>query len=115
MTATNRILLKKGYDFAIKRTFYLDGVAENLSAATIKASLLNEGKTSELIADVTQTDGGGATWSSGVVIIRFTAAQTAAGISAAGNGHIEVSVVVGGIRYAYEDIPVAIEIGYSLS
>lgn len=108
-----KILIRSGYDFSRKFLFELDGSAENLAAATIKASLKNEAKTSELITDTAQTNTGGADWSAGQVILRFPAASTT-GLTP-GNAWIEVSVVLSGERMAYEDIPVTVEAGYTLS
>ncbi len=112
---TDRLLIRTGYDFIHERTFYLDGVADtNLaSASLIEISVKNELKTSELIADVAQTNTGGAVWASGIVMLRLTAVQTAT-IAAAQNGWIEIAVVIAGIRYCYEDIPVVIEVGFAL-
>lgn len=107
-----RILIRAGYDFARLFSFKKDGVAEDLSTATIEASLKNEAKTTELITDTAQTDGNGATWSAGDVILRFAAAATT-GLSP-GNAWIEVAVILAGARLPYEDIPVAIEAGYTL-
>ncbi len=107
----NKQIVRAGYDFIGQYTFYLDGIAEDLSSASlIECSLKNEAKTSELIADTSQNSGAtGASWASGVVVIQFSAAQTV-GLTA-GNGYIEVAVVKGGLRLVYPDIAVVIEAG----
>ncbi len=108
-----RIIMRSGYDFARKFTFKLDGVAEDLSAATIKASVKNDTKTSEIIIDTAQTNTGGADWANGIVVLAFTSSQTAA--LAAQNAYIEIAVVISGQRIPYEDVPIVIETGYTLS
>ncbi len=107
-------ILRAGYDFIGQYTFYLDKAPEDLSAATlIEWSLKNATKTVELITDTTQDSGAsGASWSTGVVILQFSAAQTV-GLSP-GDGFIEVAVVKGGLRLPYPDIPVTIEAGFTL-
>ncbi len=107
----SRILVRQGYDFSRRRTFSVDGVAQDLSAATIKICLKDSTKATELITDTAQTNDGGASWATGVVILRFTAVQTAA-LATFGDAFIELSVVIAGIRYPYEDIPVVIERGF---
>ena len=113
--AKPRYLLRAGYDFEILRLFTNDtgsgATAEDLSAATlIEACVKNYGKTAELITDTTQTNTGSASWSTGIVAIRFTAAQTTGLV--AQSGWIEVAVVLAGTRIRYEDIPVDIEAGF---
>ncbi len=107
-------LVRAGYDYVGKYTFYLDGVPEDLSGASlIECSLKNAAKTVELITDTAQSNGAtGASWASGVVVISFLAAQTV-GLSP-GDGFIEVAVVNGGLRIPYDDIPVIIEAGFTL-
>ncbi|MBA3622957.1 MAG: hypothetical protein H0W48_00505 [Methylibium sp.] len=110
----NRILLRSGYDFERRFSLSLDGQPEDLSAATITASLKNQAKTSELIADVSQANtGAGVSWSTGEVAVRFPAASTAALQPA--SAWLEIAVVLGGKRLAYEDIPVVIETGHALT
>jgi hypothetical protein len=107
-----RILLRSGYDFARRFTLYLDGVPEDLSAATIEASLKNEDKSAELITDTAQSNVGDADWANGDVVVRFAAADSAA--LEPQRAWIELAVVISGVRLPYEDIPVVIEKGYTL-
>lgn len=107
-----RPLIRVGYDFVWTYTFEIDGIAEDLSAATISASLKN-GAGAEIITDTTQTNNGGADWLNGVVLLRFTKTQTA-GLTA-GDGFIEVSVTKAGIKIPYRDIAVDIETGVNAS
>ncbi len=110
--SSNRILLRAGYDFVGKFLCKLDGTAEDLSTASlIEASLVNEVKTTELIADTAQTNANGADWATGVVSVVFAAAATT-GLSP-GNAWIEIAVVLAGKRLAYEHIPVVIEAGWA--
>ncbi len=106
-----RILIRQGYDFDRRRTFKTDGQPQDLSGAAISICLKNEAKDAELISDTAQTNTGDADWQSGVVILRFTAGQTA-GIVDFGNAYIEVSVTLAGIKQVYEDIPVVVERGF---
>ncbi len=109
-----RVLLRAGYDFSWRFVFKLDGIAEDLSAAvSIKAALKNEDKTIELIADTAQVNSGGASWATGLVVLRFPAAATVDLI--AQTAYIEVAVVINSERLAYPDIPVDVELGYVLS
>ncbi len=107
----SRILIRQGYDFDRRRTFKVDRVAQDLSGASISICLKNEAKTVELIADTAQTDTGDADWQNGIVILRFASGQTT-GLSTFGNAFIEISVEIGGVKQAYEDIPVVIERGF---
>ncbi len=107
-----KILIRSGYDFARKFLAKLDGVVEDLSAATIEASLKNEAKTTELITDTAQANTSPAAWVSGQVVVRFPAASTAG--LAAQNAWIEVAIVVSGERFPVDDIPCVIETGYTL-
>ncbi len=108
-----RVILRSGYDFDRVFTFRVDGDPEDLSAATISASLKNEDKSAELITDTPQTDGAPASWEDGEVLVRFGAGQTAA--LSPQRAWIEVAVVLGGVRLPYEDIPVVVEKGFVLS
>lgn len=116
MSARN--IVRTGYDYVRKYTFTLDGAAENLSTATIKASLKSADKSVELIADTSQDSAAtGAAWGTGDVVLQFAAAATAA-IDTAYIGQsawIEVAVTLSGKRLAYDDIPVVIEKGYVLT
>lgn len=108
-----KTLIRTGYDFTKKYTLKLDGTAENLSTASlIEASLVSGDKLSELIVDTAQTNTGGADWANGVVVVNFTAAQTAA--IALGDAWIELAVVLGGLRLPYDSIPVVVEKGWTL-
>lgn len=108
-----RIILRSGYDFDRIFVLRLDGDPEDLSAATIKASLKNEDKSAELIVDTAQTDGAPASWEDGEVLVRFSAGQTAA--LQPQRAWIELAVVIAGVRLPYEDIPVVVEKGWVLS
>lgn len=105
-------LLRTGYDFAERYLIRLDSSAEDLSTATIEASLKNSTKTTELIADTAQANTGGADWANGVVEIIFPAASTT-GLTA-GSAWIEVAITKGGYRRPCPDLPVIIETGFTL-
>ncbi len=107
----SRIIIRQGYDFDRRRTFKLDCDVQDLSTAIIKICLKDETKTVELIPDTAQTNTGDADWANGIVILRFSAGQTAT-LTTFGNAFIEVSVVLGGSRLCYEDIPVVLERGF---
>lgn len=108
------VLLRTGYDFARAIRITSNGTNENLTGATIKASLKNAAKTTELITDTAQSSGAtGADWSTGLVVITFTAASTAA--LTAGTAWIEISIVLSGTRLPTNDIAVDIQTGYTLS
>lgn len=106
-----RIIIRSGYDFAREFTVRVDGVAEVLTGATIEASLKNEDKSAELIADVAQSDGAPANWAAGKVVVRFTAVTTA-GLTPQ-RGWIELGIVKDGLRLPVEDIAVVIEKGWT--
>lgn len=125
-----RLLIRTGYDFVHEFTARNDGDAEDLSAASsITASLIGRDKETELVADITQTNTSPASWLTGLIVLRFTAAQTATltsyyaeqvEINPDGDplpvvAYIEVAVVLGGLRLAYEYIPVFLELGNALS
>lgn len=117
----SRITLRTGYDFSHKFKARLDGVQEDLSTATaIKASIKSYDKTVEYVADVAQTNTGTAAWATGDIVVRFAASATTA-INAqiapkvAVAAWIEVAVTIGGERLAYDDIPILIEYGWTVS
>ncbi len=121
---SNRPIIRVGYAFTKQFYLTLDGSAEDLSeASSIYAVLKNLGKTAEYIADTAQTQTADDDWATGNVGIRFSAAQTAAAsamITAIGQratlrGWIEIAVNLYGVKLAYPDIPVDIEIGFALT
>ncbi len=108
-----RIILRSGYDFDRVFVFRIDGDPEDLSAATISASLKNEDKSAELIPDTPLANVSPASWATGEVLIRFGAGQTAT--LQPQRAWIEVAVVIAGVRLPYEDIAVVVEKGWVLS
>ncbi len=105
----SKIIVRATYDFARNFVIKRDGLALNVSSATIKASLKNQAKTVALIASTAQSNTGGADWATGALILRFSGVQTT-GLSAQ-DGFIEVSILLAGERLPVEDIPVIIETG----
>ncbi len=105
-----RNLIRSGYDYEREYTFRVDGEPEDLSAATIEASLVSEDKQSELITDTAQSNVLGS-WVDGRVVIRFPAASTTN--LSPGRAWIEVAAVIGGIRLPYDSIPVIVEKGWT--
>lgn len=107
-------LIRSGYDVSILLRVRVDGANEDLSAATISASLVSADKTSELIADTAQSSGAtGASWADGLVAVVFPAASTTS--LAIGTGNIELAIVKASVRLPCESIPVRIEKGWTLT
>jgi len=108
-------LIRSGYDVAVALRVRVDGANEDLSAATIKASLVNAAKTSELIADTAQSAAAaGAAWGSGLVVVEFSAAQTT-GLSPADVAYIELAITLSGKRLPVEHVPVKVETGWTVT
>lgn len=105
-------LIRSGYDFAERVQLDFDGVPEDVSSATIEASLVSYDKTSELITDTAQTNSGtGVDWSLGIVGIVFPASATTS--LTPQRAWIELAVVIGSSRLPYPSIPVTIEKGWT--
>jgi len=107
-------IIRSNYDVVVQVRIRSDGANENLSAATIKASLVNADKSAELIADTVQSsDATGAAWASGLVVVEFSLAQTSALVP--GSAFIELAITNGGKRTPTNSIPVTIEKGWTVS
>ena len=107
-------LIRSGYDVKIMVRVRVDSGNEDLTGATIEASLVDAAKTAELIVDTAQSSGAaGASWSTGLVAVVFTAAQTAA-LVAADTAFIELGITLSGIRLPCDSVPVRIEKGWTL-
>lgn len=101
-TGTTNWVLFTGLDFLAPVDVYEAGTnaAEDLSSATITASLLTSDGGTELIADTAQSSGTpGASWSTGRIVVRFDDADTgtAAVVAAIGSAKIGLKVTSGGI------------------
>lgn len=78
-----------------------DGAAVNVSAATeVKVALVNTGHTSALAGPYTATSAtSGASWATGVVVVRVPSADSALVTSAV--ALVEVQVVLAGVKTTY--------------
>lgn len=86
----------------------------SVASATIKASLIDATKTSELIADTTLSSSAtGADWTNGLVAVDFTAAQTTSLVP--GKAFIELAITIGGKKLPVNHVPVEIEKGWATS
>ncbi len=107
-----------GLDFAAPLDIYAQGTGEleDVSSATIVASLLSADGATELIADTAQSSASsGATWASGRVVVQFPLASTntAAIIAAVGTTlRIGIKITSGGLTQSLSLIPVEIVKGY---
>lgn len=115
MTDNLRPLLRRGYDFAERFKIKIQGTVEDLSTATIEASVVDGTKLIELIADTSQANTGNASWATGIVEVIFTAAATAALPDSAINrqAFIELGVTKGTTRLPCRSIPIDIEEGFT--
>lgn len=108
-------LIRSGYDVSILVRVRVNGVNEDLSTATIKASLVNADKSAELITDTAQSSSAtGASWAAGLIAVEFTAAQTASLTAAAANLEIAITTS-GGKRVPCESVPVRVEKGWTIT
>ena len=107
-------LIRSGYDAKIMVRVRVDGTNENLTGATVEASLVDATKTTELIVDTAQSSGTtGADWASGLVAVVFNAAATTA-LVAADVAYIELGITLSGTRLPCDSVPVRIEKGWTL-
>lgn len=74
-----RIVLTTNYDFAQRFQLKLNGVTFDMSGAgTVEAALIDPADNAIILAAVAQTDTGNADWSTSIVEVVFTEANTAA-------------------------------------
>lgn len=103
--------MRSGYDFSRRFQVTLDGIAENLTGATIVAVLKNQAKSAELIADTAQSSGStGANWPTGQVVVAFP--KTATTSLTPQIAWLEIGITVGGEKLPAEDVPIVIEKGW---
>lgn len=106
-------IVRSGYDFSTLVQIRFDGDKEDLSAATIRASLKNADKSAELIADIAQSSASaGASWSTGLIAITFLASVTAALVP--GDAWIEIAITKSARLLPCDDVRCVIETGYAL-
>jgi hypothetical protein len=92
--------LLTGDDWALQCTFTENGAPLDLSgAADISAAIIAQDGTTQIDATVQSPTAQGADWANGIVVVSFTAAQTAA-MTTLGHHLLEVQVTDGG-KYSF--------------
>lgn len=103
-------ILTPGDDASLAVTLFMAGVALNVTGTTIEAAI-QDGLGCQMIAATTQSSStSGASWSTGLVVVEFTAAQTA-GLQR-GDAFLEIQQTLGtGAKRTWPLIPLEIQAG----
>jgi hypothetical protein len=91
-----------GDTWAHKVTLWEDGAVKDVSAATDISVALQDHTGSAVISATACSSGAtGASWSTGVVVLPFTATQTAALATRSDNYRLELQVTIGGAKMTW--------------
>lgn len=100
-----------GDDWAQAFTLWDDGAAKNVSTATdISAAVVDLAGKTVISGTACSSGATGAAWATGVVVLPFTATQTAA-IGLANQYFIEIQVTLGGAKTTWPRVPVDVQSG----
>lgn len=100
-----------GDDWSQAFTLWDDGAVKNVSSATAISAAVVDLAGNQIIGDTACSSGAsGAAWTTGVVVLPFTATQTAA-ISRASQFYIEIQTTIAGAKTTWPRIPVDVALG----